>query len=147
MKEQLFHVGIKALIMNSKKEILILKANPALLKGGGKAHWDIPGGRIKKGDSAETTLKKEVEEETGIKNIEIKKIFDASISNLRIPLNNGEEVGLVLFTHLCKINSKTNIKLSEEHTEYKWASIEETKKLLSVKFAKSFIDKLDELKK
>ena len=146
MTEQKFHIGIKALITNDKNEILILKANPAELVGGG-VHWDIPGGRIKQGDSVEETLRKEVEEELGIdgNDIEIIRQFDASVSNLKIPVGN-EIFGLVLFVYLCKLKEAVEFNLSSEHTEYKWASVDEAKELLSVKFAKSFVNKLDELK-
>ncbi|MFH0949270.1 MAG: NUDIX hydrolase [Candidatus Aenigmatarchaeota archaeon] len=147
MNEQKFHVGIKALIMNEKNEMLILKANPAELKGCSPAHWDLPGGRIKEGDSAEETLIKEIEEELGISgsDIEIIRLFDSIISNLKIPVGN-EKFGLVLFIYLCRFTRKKKFNLSFEHTEFKWASIDEAKKLLSVKFSKSFIEKLDELK-
>jgi hypothetical protein len=47
--------------------------------------------------------------------------------------------------YLCKLNAKKEFVLSPEHTEYKWASVKEAKKLLSVKFSKTFIEKLDEL--
>lgn len=148
MSEQKFHVGIKALITNGNNEILILKANPAELKGGEPPHWDLPGGRIKEGDSVEETLATEIEEELGINghDVEIVRPFDGSISNLKIPVGE-EKFGLVLFVYLCKLRTKNKFNLSFEHTEFKWASIDEAKKLLSVKFSKSFVDKLDDLKK
>ncbi|MBI4163775.1 MAG: NUDIX hydrolase [Candidatus Aenigmarchaeota archaeon] len=147
MNEQKFHVGIKALILNEKKQILIFKANPAELKGDKIAHWDLAGGRIKEGDSVEETLRKEVEEETGVdgKNLEVLDPFHGSISNIKIPIGD-EKFGLVLFVYLCKLHTNQEFKLSFEHTEYKWASIDEAKKLLSYKYAKSFTEKLDELK-
>ncbi len=148
MNEQKFHIGIKALIRNAKNEVLVLKANPAELKGGTPVHWDLPGGRIEKGDSAFETLKKEVKEELGIDGNLVKVIglFDASISNLKIPLEN-EVVGLALFTYLCNLSDeKAEFTLNAEHTELKWANIEEAKKLLSFKFSKEFIGKLDSLR-
>lgn len=143
MNEQKFHVGIKALIMNDQKEILILKANPKELVDE-KAHWDLPGGRIKEGDSVEETLRKEIKEELGVEGFRIIKPISGSISNIKIPVGN-EKFGLVLFVYLCELNVTKKFKLSFEHTEYKWASVEEAKKLLSVKFPQSFIDELDEL--
>ncbi len=142
MNEQKFHVGIKALIANEKNQVLLLKANPAELRGNASAHWDIPGGRIKNGENPEQTLRKEVKEELGIDDIEVLKLFDASISNLKIPLEN-ETVGLVLFTYLCKLEGAREFTLSSEHTEFKWADTEEAKKLLSVKFSREFIEKLN----
>ncbi len=147
MNEKIFHIGIKALILNKEGNILLLKANPAELRGNKQAHWDIPGGRIKHGDSPEQTLKNEILEELGVEEVEIENLFDASISNLKIPLETGEEVGLALFTYICnKLPENAEIKLSTEHTEYKWADIAEAKKLLAVKFNAKFIEKLDSLK-
>ncbi|MBI1978981.1 MAG: NUDIX hydrolase [Candidatus Aenigmarchaeota archaeon] len=144
MTEQKFHVGAKALIMNDENEILILKTNAEGMKHSNPSHWDLPGGRIKEGDSLEGTLRKEIEEELGINNMEILGHFDTSISNLKIPLEN-ETVGLLLVVYKCKLpNNISDLKLSSEHLEYKWAYIEETKELLKLKFADSFIEKLSQ---
>ncbi len=142
--EQKFHVGIKALILNEKNEILIFKQRE--YPDGSPPHWDLAGGRIKEGDSVDQTLRKEVAEETGIdgSNLEIIRPFDCSISNIKIPVGQ-EKFGLVLAVYICKLKVN-HIQLSDEHTEYKWTSIDEAKELLSYKFAKNFIEKLDELK-
>ncbi|HLD57900.1 MAG TPA: NUDIX hydrolase [archaeon] len=147
MNEQKFHVGIKALVLNERNQILLLKANPAELKGDKIAHWDLAGGRIKEGDSVEQTIKKEIEEELGVdgNGVEVIRPFDGSISNIKIPIGD-EKFGLVLFVYLCKLHTNQEFKLSEEHTEWKWASVDEAKTLLSYKFAKGFVDKLDGFK-
>lgn len=143
MNEKKFHVGIKALVQDDKDHFLILKINPAELKENKNGiYWDLPGGRIKQGDSMEKTLKKEMQEEIGYKG-EIKniKMVHGSISNIEIP-SGDEWLGLVLFVYSCKIRPE-KIKLSNEHIDYKWASREEAKKLLAVKFSKDFIEKFD----
>jgi 8-oxo-dGTP pyrophosphatase MutT (NUDIX family) len=145
--EQKFHVGIKTLILNEKNEILILKSNPEdfIIKPLPQ-HGDLPGGRIKGNDSIEETLCREVEEELGIKNIEILELFDVLIANFNIPLKN-ETVGLLLVVYRCKIpDNDVKFELDSENLEYKWASIDEAKKLLSFKYPESFIQKLDFLK-
>ena len=145
MTEQKFHVGIKALIVNDKNEILILRANPEEMRQNQPAHWDLPGGRIKVDDSVEETLRKELKEELGIDSIQIVEHFDTCISNLKIPLDN-ETVSLLLIVYKCKLSdNNTNFKLIFEHLEYKWSSIEEAKESLKVKFSNSFIEKLDSL--
>ncbi len=145
MNEEIFHVGIKALVINNEGKVLLLKANPKMLIKG-VAHWDLPGGRIKKGESITTTLEEELKEELGIEKNEVKieKLFDASIANFKIPLEEGE-VSLLLLGYICKIKPDAKIKISEEHTEVKWATAEEAKELLAFKFSKSFIEKLNEL--
>lgn len=144
MKEQKFHIGIKALLMNENNEMLILKADPSRFVNRSE-HWDIPGGRIIEGYSVEETLRKEVEEELGITDIEIIRQFDALISNFKIPLEN-ENLGLALFVYLCRTKERS-FRLSPEHTEYKWVTVKEAKELLKVKYPEAFIDKLDTLKK
>lgn len=145
MTEQKFHVGVKALIMNDKKEVLVLKANPEDAPTW-PHHWDLPGGRIKETGSIEQTLYRELEEEIGTNKIEILELFDTCVANHKIPLN-GEEISLLLVTYKCKLlDSDQKFKLNFEHLEYRWASINEAKELLKVKFANSFIEKLDSLK-
>ena len=65
MSEDIFHLGIKALIRNKHGEILLLHVDPAAV--GGKEYWDIPGGRVQRGHGVEETLRREIEEETGIR--------------------------------------------------------------------------------
>ena len=143
MKEKHFHVGIKGLVMKDGK-ILVLKANPEELEGDSTVHWDLPGGRIKEGDDVRVTLHKEMEEELGLnpQDFEMGDEFHGSIGNMDIPTDKGN-VGLVLHVYLCKLKTNKGFKLSSEHTEYKWASVEEAKELLSFKFSKSFVEKLN----
>ena len=143
MSEQKFHVGVKAFIVNDANKILILKTNPKEAGHYHPEHWDLPGGRIKINDSIEETLRKEIEEELGIDNIEILGHFDTHISNLKIPLEN-ETVSLLMIVYKCKLpDYNKEFNLSFEHLEYQWASVDEAKELLKVKFPDSFIEKLD----
>ena len=142
MTEQNFHVGVKALIANDKNEILVLRANPEDVPKV-PDHWDLPGGRIKEGDSIEETLYREVEEELGTKTVQIIEHFDTCIANYGIPLEN-ETVSLMLVVYKCKLpDNNQTFTLNFENLEYKWVSIDEAKKLLKVKFPQSLIEKLD----
>jgi 8-oxo-dGTP pyrophosphatase MutT (NUDIX family) len=138
MEEQEFHVAAKALFLNERKELLILKINPEDFKTAIPVHWDLPGGRIKVGAGIEDTLREELD----IEDFEIGELFDVMISNMKIPEGRGE-LGLLIVAYLCKFRgNESRIRLNFEHTEYKWASIKEAKKLLAFKFPKSFLDKL-----
>lgn len=144
MTEQKFHVGVKALIQNDKNQLLVLRANPEDTPKV-PAHWDLPGGRIKEGDSLKKTLHREVEEELGTKNIQISEHFDTCIANYGIPLEN-KTVSLMLVVYKCRLpDNNQTFTLNFENLEYKWVSIDEAKKLLKVKFPQSFIEKLDQL--
>ncbi len=145
--EDIFHLGIKALIRNKKGEILLLKVSPRKLVADKKRnliaiqYWDIPGGRIKKDGKVIDTLKREVEEETGVKKIENIKEFTVILSNIRVPYGN-DSAGLILSIYICDIKGNQKIKLSDEHTEARWFSLKEAAKLLEFKYPKQFTEKI-----
>ncbi len=142
MNEDLFQLGIKALIVNSEGHILLLKVNKEMLKNfSGDPYWDIPGGRIHRGSTVEETLKREVEEETGITNIVSVVPLAMVLSNIRIPLDNGD-TGLILSVYVCEVNEPAEVILSNEHTEFRWFEPKEASALLQVKYPKEFTEKI-----
>lgn len=144
MNEDIFHLGVKAIIRDINGKILLLKVNLRELKGQtGIAYWDLPGGRIQQGSSVENTLKRELKEETGILIKSIKPFFMV-LSNIRIPVENGD-VGLILSAYLCDVGNVSEIKISSEHTEAKWFSPAKATKLLEFKYPKEFTEKLKDL--
>ncbi|AHB40170.1 TPA: NUDIX hydrolase [candidate division WWE3 bacterium] len=142
MNEDTFHLGIKALIKNKEGKVLLLRVNLEQLKNHSLgAYWDIPGGRIHKNSSVEETLKREIEEETGITSITSFSKLDMVLSNIRIP--EGEtSLGLILGIYICEVNDTTNIKISEEHTDAKWFDPKEAADLLKVKYPADFCSKI-----
>jgi 8-oxo-dGTP diphosphatase len=144
MAEDCFHLGVKALIQNENNQILLLKVNLAKLKGTKEAYWDIPGGRVQRGDDVVSTLKRELKEETGISIIKKFTLFSMVLSNIRIPVSDGD-VGLILVAYLCEVATDSTINLSDEHTEYQWFTPVEAAQLLRVKYPPEFTDKLIEL--
>lgn len=143
MKDDVFCLGIKAIFRNVNGEILLLKINKKTYAKKVPNHWDLPGGKIFKGEEIEEALKREVEEEIGIKNIKIIKFIDASISKIRI---SHTDAGLILFTYLCEIENIKDVKLIDnEHTEFKWYTPKEASKLLKTKFADSLIEIIKKL--
>ncbi|MDO8591870.1 MAG: NUDIX domain-containing protein [bacterium] len=139
--EKLFWVGIKALIENKESKVLLLHS-PGWKQKNIEAHWDIPGGRIEQGQSAKEALKREVQEETGVTNIENSEFFNAVISNHEIDLE-GRAIGLVLMIYKVKISEDSQIKLSDEHTSYEWVDKKEAAKRLAHKYPPEFTTLLD----
>jgi 8-oxo-dGTP diphosphatase len=118
--EDTYHLGIKALIQNPTGQILLLKVNPAKLKGNQHGeYWDVPGGRVQRGSSVEQTLARELEEETGLTTIKAFRPFAMILSKIRIPLE-PHDVGLILSVYLCEVGEIAGdaaIKLSDEHVQ------------------------------
>lgn len=141
MNEDVFQLGIKGLITNAKDKVLLLQVNVEKLSNSEEVYWDIPGGRIHRGDSAETTLRREIEEEIGVTDIKNIEPFMMVVSNIRIPYQDSDS-GLILSVYECKIDPNARITISDEHVGYKWFSKSEAAKLLEFKYPKDFIQAL-----
>jgi predicted house-cleaning noncanonical NTP pyrophosphatase (MazG superfamily)/8-oxo-dGTP pyrophosphatase MutT (NUDIX family) len=133
-----FYLGIKALILNSKSEILLIH------KPAPSDYWDLPGGRIQPGETIDEALSREVREEIGNVSIRNKVFFSADITTIRIKEKEGEK-GLILFTYHCSVEIKGEIKISEEHDSFQWCSIEDAAQRLEKKFTDSLTQKIREL--
>lgn len=145
MNEDLYYLGIKGIIRNSKGEILLLKVNPSKFERTDKLiYWDIPGGRIQTGDNVEETLRREIYEETGVRDIKNIEPFLMVLSNIRIP-KEGKSYGLILSTYTCDIDPNEKILLSDEHTDFGWFNLKEASKLFEIKYPKEFTQKIREL--
>lgn len=142
--EDCFHLGIKALIRNDSGKILLLKVNLENLTDASKEYWDIPGGRIQRGDTIEQTLRREIEEETGITHVRTIQPVAMVLSNMRIPLQ-PQDVGLILAVFSCDIDANAQIVLSREHTTFGWFAPKEAATLLQFKYPPEFTDKIAKL--
>lgn len=111
----MFKVITKALVFKEDK-MLVLKRS----KGSSFAEglWDIPGGKLVLGESLEESLLREIYEETKI-NIKIEKTISASSSV--IVDNNKQYITIV---YLCEYLNG-DVKLNNEHNEYKWIRLDE----------------------
>lgn len=106
-----FYVGVKAIIVDRDKGILLLKH--------AKGFWDVPGGRIDENETIQQTLAREISEELpGAKLEHIKKLESA----FRLQKDIDEDVSLVLLYHTVNVVLPSQIVLSDEHTEYLWVN-------------------------
>lgn len=109
-----FRNAAKAFIVKDNK-LLLLKRRPNDVHKPGA--WDIPGGRLEQGEDPFTGLQRETKEETGL-DIEIIKPLDIHY----FVRDDGQQITLLIF--LCSLRSH-DVKLSQEHTEYKWVDLKE----------------------
>lgn len=116
-------MGIKGVIVNGKNKAL------ALLKNGGKTFWDVPGGRIEKGETIEQALRREMGEEIpNLKDYKIKELLHVC------PIERtktAENIELLLVFYKIEADIE-EIELSEEHQSYKWFSLEEIDSLTPI---------------
>lgn len=103
---------------------LILKKEKVLAvkRGNNKSHagkWEFPGGKVKKGETFDVCIKRELNEEL---NIQVKIYEQLPIVSYQYP---DFEIELIPF--ICKLVSQ-NIKL-KEHSDKKWCKLDELEKL------------------
>lgn len=104
-------------------------------------YWGFAKGIIEENESIEETARREVEEETGFKNLEIIPGF--SFIQEWFYRFNGELIRKKA-TFLLATVDKTDsgkVKLSEEHEAFEWLSFEEAMKKMKIKNNKEMLTK------
>ena len=124
---------------------------PSLNRKGG--HWEFAKGHIEEGESDEETIRREVEEETGIKDIKIIPGFKQYIKYFfrQYKDNVSEEdrknnktpwiFKLVVF-YVVQTNTK-DVKISPEHVGFVWLPIDEAIKKTTFKNSKILLKEAD----
>lgn len=102
--------GVKALIVNEGK-FLVMHNN-----GVKEDLWELPGGRMEYGETAEETLMREIAEETGVTVRSIKLLDTWNLVK--------KEYQITGIIYLC-ILGKGEVRLSDEHDAFKWINLGE----------------------
>jgi len=102
---------------NNKREYLIVCHH----NGG---HWDMPKGKVEAEETLLQAALRELAEETGITNVTIDPDFQASCS-FDMRNSDDNEVHKTVFFFLGHIADDKPVILSDEHTDYAWATIEQ----------------------
>jgi mutator protein MutT len=103
-------VSVKGVVFNERGEVLLLK-NP-------RDEWELPGGRLERGETPWDCLAREIAEECGIQAVPTKAL-PAHVFEV-IP---GKHVLLVPF--LCDADGAAEIAISDEHHEARFIGKED----------------------
>ncbi len=104
-------------------------------------YWDFPKGHIEKGEELEDTVKREVEEETGLKDVKFIKGFKETFKYFF----KVQDQNILKFVTFFLVETKEReVRISGEHIDYQWLSFEEAIKQLSFKNAKEILKKANE---
>jgi len=105
---------------------LILKDNQILLaKGVGSKFTFLPGGHIEAGESAKKSLKRELQEEMGIK-VRVGKYLGVLEHSFSLGKSFQHEINHVFLVDLSDGNKK--IESKEDHLHFIWVNIDELEK-------------------
>jgi bis(5'-nucleosidyl)-tetraphosphatase len=109
-----------------------------------KDYWDFPKGHIEKGEKIEDTVKREIFEETNLKEIEILPGFKETISYYF--KFQGKNI-LKFVTFFLVETKEKEVKISSEHIGYEWLPFKEAIERLNFKNAKEILQKANEFLK
>jgi len=130
-----------AIIFRKNKEIKYLLLHYPSGSRTSKDYWDLPKGHIEKGEKEVDTVKREVKEETGLEDIKIIEGFKESIKYFfRF---EGKTIFKTVIFYLAETGNQ-DVKVSFEHTGYKWLLYEEALSQLTFKNAKEILKKSNE---
>ncbi len=104
-------------------------------------HWDFPKGNIEEGETDIETVKREIQEETGIKDVEIIKDFKEKIQYYF--KFKDELINKTVTFYLAKTDTK-QVNLSFEHIGFIWLPYEKAIGKLTFKNAKEILKKAND---
>ena len=113
-----YGLTVRGIIKNGSGEILIVKRHPKSKTD--PEMWELPGGKVEREEFFADALVREIKEETNL-DVEIGDFCEA----VQNDYSHKRTVQLMMYL----INVKGEVKISEEHTEFMWASIEKIKTL------------------
>ena len=125
---------------NSKPYYLLLRYH--------SGHWEFAKGHIEEGESNEETVRREIEEETGIKEVKIingfkeyiKYFFRASYGLEGEEKKKAPWIFKLVVFYLAQTR-EIEVKISKEHKDFIWLPFEGALKKLTYKNAKNILTK------
>jgi len=106
-----------------------------------KDYWDFPKGHIEKGENEIDTVKREIEEETGVTDVKFVEGFKEWIKYFF--KFKGKNVLKFVTFYLLETKTK-DVKISGEHIGFEWLPYEEALKQLTFKNAKEILTKAND---
>ena len=111
-------IVFRALIKNNEGKFLFLKRSD--YRNWLNFKWEPPGGRLKIDEDISSLLEREILEETSLK---IKPDSQPFYSQLRMCVDYKDIPAILVFFMSTIVSG--DIKLSNEHTEYRWVDLKE----------------------
>ena len=104
----------------------------------GKSYWDFSKGHIEEGEGEAETIKREVEEETGIKNINFIEGFRELIKYF---FKFADKTIFKTVVFYLGETEEEKVKISEEHIGYKWLPFDQAREQLTFANAKEVLQR------
>jgi 8-oxo-dGTP diphosphatase len=125
-----YGLTVRGVIKNSEGKILILKRHPKSRTD--PEMWELPGGKVEKGEHFADALVREIKEETNL-DVEVGDFCEAVQNDYA----HKRTVQLMMYLD----DVKGEVETSAEHIESMWASIDEIETLKLSSSFKKLLDK------
>ena len=136
-----FMVAVGAIIENVESGLILIEQRSSN-QDWHPNEWEIGYGRIDQFEDPETGLKREMREELGVTDLEIKQVF--SVWHIYRGLKKAEN-DLIGMTFYCQTHT-TEIQLSDEHQAYRWVTPEKACQLIQIDGIRRDVERFIQLK-
>lgn len=112
----------KAIVLNKSGDMLMVRRSKTDVRR--PLQWDLPGGMYEDGEELMPSVRREIDEETGLRVTHLLPIY----STTRVRRWNDEEGGHisnVVFIFYKAMAESTEVELSNEHDKFQWKPINE----------------------
>jgi bis(5'-nucleosidyl)-tetraphosphatase len=128
------------MVRNSQSGRLKCKTRQFLLMKSPRGDWNFVKGHRENGETDYQTLRREIQEETGIRRFAVLNYLgDVNYTFLK---KDTEIEKVVKFYHVGTFNSQ--IRISQEHVDYAWLGYEQARGLLTFWQSKDILEKVSE---
>lgn len=122
-----YGLTVRGIIKNSTGEILVVKRHPKSRTD--PEMWELPGGKVEKGEFFTDALVREIKEETDL---------DSKVGDFAEAIQNDYMHKRTVQIMMYLEDIKGQVKISDEHTDWMWADLDKIKTLeLSSSFRKT----------
>ena len=113
-----YGLTVRGIIKNDSGEILIVKRHPKSKTD--PEMWELPGGKVEKGEFFADALVREIKEETNL---------DVNVGDFAEAIQNdySHKRTVQLMMYLTDVEGE--VKISDEHTDFMWASLDKIRTL------------------
>ena len=116
--EKPYGLTMRGVVKNSEGEILVLRRHPKSKTNPHK--WELPGGKIEKGEFFDESFIREIKEETSL-DVKVGDFCEA----VQDDYPHKRTVQLIMYAE----NIEGKVKISDEHDDWMWAAIDDIKSL------------------